>query len=97
LAIKMDQIIQTNSSNKKRLLVIDYIWNENEKLRELLEEYICCCQMNVSPSMTYHELKFHDTWAIKFRCTDIIEVPEKIFLEVSTICRNDTTKQFLDH
>jgi len=53
--------------------------------------------MNVSPLLNYHELKVHDTWAIKFRCTDTIEVPENIFLEASTICKNDNRKQFVDN
>jgi len=81
------------------LLSIDYIWDEHSDLKALLQDFITKCSRTIAPTAHHHQLSPtspHSRFAVKFRCTTPIEVPEEVFCTAVGICRGDARKQFLD-
>merc|ERR1739841_240 len=72
------------------LLSIDYIWDEHPGLKALLQDFITQCSRTIAPTAHQHQLSrissHSPRFAIKFRCTTSIEVPEEVFCTAVGIC-----------
>jgi len=82
------------------LLSIDYIWNEHPELKELLQGFITECVRTIAPEAGRHQLARSSSppsgFAVKFRCTTAIVVPEEVFCTAVDICRHDMLKPMVE-
>lgn len=63
-----------------KLLLIDYMWSEHCELKQLFQDVIPYCIRNVTPKTGQHVIvEPSQHYAIRFRCTDDLEVNKSIF------------------
>ncbi len=74
-------------------LLVDYTWNAHDELKQLLENCIPYCLRNITPETGQHVIvEPYNYYAIRFRCTDDLEVNRSIFERAVAICAKDEKK-----
>jgi hypothetical protein len=79
------------------LLLIDYIFNENSKIYNIIGDDFVGCMRKIDKergcNIQINELGYK----IKFRCSPIFEINDKIYKKIIEIIKEDDKKEFIDY